>query len=250
MRRLLFWIIPVVFALAGIAIFGSGFTSFVTGNTGEPVDFAPKNTTRVVLPKRIAPVILGDSLARGMGDETGLGIAGRLDEELKKRNAAAQKTTNLAINGARTADLLRQLQSDNVKRILSESNVVVISIGGNDLWGDNNWQNAPPDPEAVMNSVLAHVADIVEIVRKQNATSRIFIVGLYNPFRGSPMGNMLSPLVTRWNSRVMERFASDPNFTVIQTADLFSHRDRLSLDRFHPSGEAYGLIARRIADGL
>ncbi len=42
--------------------------------------------------------------------------------------------------------------------------------------------------------------------------------------------------------------AGDPNVIVVQTADLFQWRDRLSLDRFHPGTEGYVLIARRIAD--
>ena len=37
---------------------------------------------------------------------------------------------------------------------------------------------------------------------------------------------------------------------VVQTADLFTWRDRLSLDRFHPGDEGYTLIARRIADAF
>ena len=251
MRRVIYWFLPTLFALCGIATFATGFSWFVTDNRGTPVDFAPPKTQRAVAPPRvIAPVLIGDSLARGAGDERGLGIGGRLDAELRQRKIAAQKSVNLAVNGARTPDLLRQLDSANVRRILAESNVIVISIGGNDLWGGNDWQNAPPNPEAVMGEVLTRVERIVATVREQNRTARIFIVGLYNPFTGSQMGNMLTPLVARWNGRLMEAFAGDTNLTVVQTSDLFSHKDRLSLDRFHPGGEGYGLIARRIADAL
>jgi lysophospholipase L1-like esterase len=64
------------------------------------------------------------------------------------------------------------------------------------------------------------------------------------------MGKQLSGLVNRWNARLLEHLGDDPDFTLVATADLFSHRDRLALDRFHPGGEGYGLIARRIADGI
>lgn len=250
MRRLVYWIIPLAFSLLGLGIFAAGFGSFVAGRRGEPVDFAPKATRPVVQQKKVAAVVLGDSLARGAGDEAGLGIGGRLDRELKERSIASLPATNIAVNGARTADLLRQLDSANVRRLLAESNVIIISIGGNDLWGDNDWQSAPPDPEAVMGDVLLRVERIVARVRAENTNGRIFIVGLYNPFRGSPVGDRVSPLVARWNSHLIGAFANDANIEIVQTADLFSHRDRLSLDRFHPNGEAYGLIARRIADAL
>ena len=76
------------------------------------------------------------------------------------------------------------------------------------------------------------------------------MIGLYNPFAATPGGPFLSALVNRWNGKLLERFGSDPNLTIVPTADLFSHHDRLSLDRFHPSDEGYALIAQRIAESM
>jgi len=196
----------------------------------------------------IVPIILGDSLARGTGDESGLGIGGRFVDELRRRHITSKNIVNLAINGARTGDLLQQLQSPNVRTLLAESNVVIVSIGGNDLWGDN-WRNAaPPDPELIMGHVLEMIRRAVDAIRAANPSARVFVIGLYNPFVTTPMGKMLTPFVNEWNARLVEQFAKDPNLVVVQTADLFNWRDRLSLDRFHPGDEGYTLIARRIAD--
>ncbi len=227
--------------------FGAGFYSFLRGHTGTLVDFLPRRPPALQTPQQtIAPIILGDSLARGAGDETGLGIGGRLDQELRQRNVPAKRTVNIGISGARTVDLINQLESRNVRTLLAQANVVIVSIGGNDLWGGTDWRNAPPqNPEAVMDAVLGRIERIVKIVREANPRARIFLIGLYSPF-----GPQLVPLVMRWNAREVERFSGDPNVTVVQTADLFSHHDRLSVDRFHPSKEGYELIARRIADAL
>jgi lysophospholipase L1-like esterase len=198
----------------------------------------------------IAPIILGDSLARGTGDEAGLGIGGRLVDELRRKHIQTGNIVNLAINGARTGDLLQQLQSHNVRVLLGEANVIIVSIGGNDLWGDN-WRNAvPANPESTMDAVLGRVASAVKSIREASPSARIFVVGLYNPFVAAPMGKMLTPFVNEWNGKLIERFARDPNVVVVQTTDLFEWRDRLSLDRFHPADEGYALIARRIADGF
>ena len=248
-RRFLFWYLPLIASLVASAVFAYGFVSYLRGDTGTPVEIAarlPVPATTTAPRAQLAPIILGDSLARGAGDERGFGIAGRLDQELKRRGIPATRTYNLGVNGARTADLLRQIDSSNVQTLLKQSNVIVISIGGNDLWGGSDWRQAPPaDPEKAMSDVLDRIASVVERVRATNPKARIFFVGLY-----SPMGRALSPYVSRWNARMLERFGNDPEFTVVQTADLFSHRDRLALDRFHPSGEGYELIARRIADSL
>lgn len=252
MRRFLFWHLPISAAVVATSVFAYGFVSYIAGDRGTPVDFLPRAEANAPAPRTtFAPIILGDSLARGAGDQSGLGIGGRLDAELKRRNMPARRTYNVAVNGARTNDLLQVLDRPNVQQLLRESNVIIVSIGGNDLWGGNDWRNAaPPDPDAVMGDVLSRIETAIEKIRAANPKGRIFFVGLYNPFLSTPQGRMLSPLVNRWNARLLEHFGNDPEFTLVQTSDLFTHRDRLALDRFHPSGEGYELVARRIADGL
>jgi lysophospholipase L1-like esterase len=251
MRRFLTWYLPTAAAILAASTFGFGFYEFLRGETGTPVNGQAAAITAKPQTLAISAVVLGDSLARGTGDEAGLGIGGRLSDELKRRQIPNRPVVNLAVNGARTGDLLKVLDSRNVRTIIAESNVVIISIGGNDLWGDTQIRSAAPkNPEAVMDAVLANIEKSVAIVREANPTARIFLIGLYNPFVTTPFGGTLSPLVTRWNARVAERFAGDLNFTVVQTSDLFAHHDRLSADRFHPGGEGYTLIARRIADSL
>ena len=252
---MIYWWLPLLAAIAAATAFGAGFYSFLTGSTGKPVDalVEARATSAAPAPSvSISPIILGDSLARGAGDTTGLGIGGRLDDELRRRKIKATRTVNVAVSGARTPDLLRQLESANVQRLLAEANVIVISIGGNDLWGGGEFRgNAPPpNPESIMDEVLGRIDEVVKNVRAKNPRARIFFVGLYNPFRSGPGGPMLTSMVNRWNARLAERFAADPNFVVVQTADIFSHHDRLSVDRFHPGDEAYATIARRIADAI
>lgn len=253
MRRFWFWYLPLTASLIAVAFFAWGFVAYLRGDTGEAVDFVPTRaapTTTAAAPP-VAPLIVGDSLARGAGDESGLGIPGRLDQELRRRGTRAKRTLNLGINGARTQDLLRQLDGQNVQSLLREANVIILSIGGNDLWGGHDWRTAaPPSPDAAMDDVLRHIETVIRRIREINPRARIFFVGLYNPFTTTPFGAQLTMFVNRWNARVLQRFATDANFTLVPTSDLFSHRDRLALDRFHPSGEGYALIARRIADAM
>ena len=251
MRRLLYWYVPAGAALISAAVFAHGFYSFARGETGTAVDIAPSRRAAAAPPAgTIAPIILGDSLAKGTGDETGLGIGGRLVDDLRQRKFKTNNIVNLAVNGARTGDLLQELQGHNVRVLLAESNVIIVSIGGNDLWGDN-FRNAPPrDPEKILDSVLDQIGRAVAEIRDANPRARIFVIGLYNPFISTPMGGLLTPLVNEWNAKLIERFARDSNLVIVQTADLFRWRDRLSADRFHPGDEGYALIARRIADAF
>ncbi|HEX7706998.1 MAG TPA: GDSL-type esterase/lipase family protein [Thermoanaerobaculia bacterium] len=253
-RRFFFWILPFTASLIAVLLFGYGFVSYLRGETGTPVDFLPSPGTEASAPasEAVAAIILGDSLARGTGDPTGLGIAGRLDAELGRRGiGSARRTYNFAVSGARTPDLLSLLDRENIRTMMRESNVIIVSIGGNDLWGGSGWRDeAPPDPDSVMNEVMSEIEKTLQEIRETSPKSRIFFIGLYNPFVSTPMGGEMTAAVSRWNSRLLEQFGDDPDFTLVHTSDLFSHRDRLALDRFHPSGEGYELIARRIADGL
>jgi lysophospholipase L1-like esterase len=251
-RRFLVWYLPLAAAIVAAILFGAGFYSFLRGDIGSSVSIASPSRVSVSAPRQqVAPIILGDSLGRGTGDETGLGIGGRLVDELRKRNVPAKNIVNIAVNGARTRDLIEQLDSHNVQTLIAQSNVIIVSIGGNDLWSDNNWRNAPPrNPEAVMKDVLDRVEESVTILRRANPTARIFVIGLYNPFISTPFGKLLTPFVNRWNVLLAERFSNDPNLVIVQTSDIFAYRDRLSFDRFHPNDEGYSLIARRIADAI
>jgi lysophospholipase L1-like esterase len=254
MRRFFLWYLPLIVALAASVVFGAGFYSFVRGDIGTPVNLTQPSmppVRPVTSSNTLSPIILGDSLARGTGDTAGLGIGGRLDQELRKRGVHANRTINIAVNGAKTNDLLQQIASHNVQTILAQSNVIIISIGGNDLWGGSDMRNARPvNPQGTMNGVLERFVSVVSKVRAVNPTARIFIIGLYNPFATTPFGRALTPLVSQWNAKLIDRFSGDVNLVVVQTSDLFVAHDRLSFDRFHPGDEGYALIARRIADAI
>lgn len=252
MRRFFYWHLPLVFALVATALFVAGFYSFVRGDTGEPVDVAPRPAAAAAAPQSIVtPIIIGDSLARGTGDRAGLGIGGRLDQEMRRRNIRAKRTVNIAVNGARTADLLRELDVRNVQTLLAQSNVIIVSIGGNDLLGGTDWRNAPPsDPNAIMTHVLDRVESVVRKIRGFNPRARIFVVGLYNPYANAPAGHIVTAMVNRWNAKLIDRMSNDPGVFVIQTNDIFANHNRLAIDGFHPGDEGYELIARRIADAI
>lgn len=256
MRRTLLWYLPLGVALCAAIAFGGGFYSFVRGDLGAPVstDAPPARAAAAAATaprEEVAPIIVGDSVARGTGDSAGLGIGGRVVDELRRRGTKSRNIVNIGINGARTRDLIQQLASPNVQTLLGESNVVIVSIGGNDLWADHDWRTAPPsNPEAVMTDVADRVEQIVRTVRRASPGARVFVIGLYNPFTSQPFGKMLTPFVNRWNSMLVERFALEPRVVVVQTSDIFAFHDRLSDDRFHPGDQGYELIARRIADAI
>ena len=183
-------------------------------------------------------VIVGDSVARGAGDESGLGIGGYL---------RGVSVANVGIDGARTFTVLRHLRSRGVRDAVRGADAVVVSIGGNDLFGDTRarlWSTFAPSVSMWRASL--RVRRVVSAIRRENANARIYLIGLYNPYRAK----WLDPHIARWDARLIAMFAETRGVTVIRVADVLAGAGMLSpIDRFHPSAKGYRRIAERVAGG-
>lgn len=178
--------------------------------------------------------VLGDSVAHGAGDEARRGgFAGRLG------------ATNLGVNGARTGVVLDLLRQADVRNAVRDADLVVVSIGGNDLYGDTLARLATiAAPSLVMEHTLDRIAAIVDRIHDANPAARVILLGLYDPYR-TPY---LDEQVARWDARLIARFAHDRAVDVVRIADLFAYTARLSpLDHFHPGAAGYEQIAARVA---
>jgi len=184
--------------------------------------------------------VLGDSVAHGAGDESGRGIAGHLDALLGGKHAVQ----NLGINGARTWHVLRLLHEGAARATLAACDAVVISIGGNDLYGDSLARlGTLLAPSFAMDRAIGRIAAIVATIHGLNPSARVFLLGLYDPYR-TPF---LDEPVAHWDARLIERFARDRAVDVVRIADVV----QLSpLDHFHPGAAGYAAIAARVAPAL
>lgn len=200
----------------------------------------PRDTVRVVT--------LGDSLAYGAGDEGDGGIAGRLGRQLEARGFESAEVTNLGVNGARTTDLLVRLEMPRVRSAVTEADVIVLSIGANDLF------RTPADRESTLRApfivaqqILGRIVGIVAELHRINPDARIMILGGYNPAPGHSYAAMVNQYLELWDAKLITTFEDDPRVAIITLADIV-RQERLSrYDSFHPGGEAYELAAERIA---
>ena len=140
------------------------------------------------------------------------------------------------------------LRRPAVRDAIRRADAVIVSIGGNDLYGDSRARlTSLLAPTLAMELTLDRIATLVKRIRGINGSARIFLLGVYNPYRAAPLDRH----VATWTSKLFARFADQKNVTIVPIADLFAHRARLSpIDRFHPNAEAYGIIARRIVESL
>src|SRR5262245_33010210 len=117
-RGILWWLPALVAAGAGI-LFLAGFWLGLRGTLGEPLGDAPPAPVAarpIARPAgEVLLLVIGDSLAKGTGDESGRGFAGDVLDAFRKRRATT--LSNLAVNGAESADVLAVVATPNVRTI-------------------------------------------------------------------------------------------------------------------------------------
>lgn len=204
---------------------------------------------------KIRMAVIGDSLARGTGDDEGLGFIRRTANLLQQQGHDVQVLNNLGVNGLRTDALLKKLDEQGVRYVLQQANFILLSIGANDLFqgGQVLQGQDPPTPEKlaeVLPETSKRLQDILKKVKEINPQAQISYVGLYNPF--GDVKELKVPgntVVAAWNDAALEILNQEDRMSLVPTFDIFQNHlgEYLSSDHFHPNGDGYQAIAVRIA---
>jgi len=205
-------------------------------------------------------VAIGDSLTKGTGDETGKGYIGYLKDKLAETTGnEVHVLNNLAVNGYRTDQLLLDLTKASVADSLGRADIIVFTIGGNDLFryvreelditsaeiSGEDLRKSIPEPSLRLEEILKRLQEI-------NSRAVIVYVGLFNPFLDLDPSRETSVAIAEWNAKAAAYAHAYPNVVLVPTADLFERNllEYLYSDHFHPNTAGYERIAERIAQAL
>ncbi|MDA1849476.1 MULTISPECIES: SGNH/GDSL hydrolase family protein [Bacillus] len=248
----------LLITIASFCLFAYGFVSGVNDVLNPRASNLIKKTDVVAKEKKktgtLQIVSLGDSLTRGVGDKEGIGYIGRMKEDLQKDYKQKVALTNLAVSGAKMPDLLKQIESNGAQYSIKQADVIVLTIGGNDLFpgweslGKVDLETYRPDTETFQNEAKK----IIEEIRKLNTDSPIFWLGLYNPFEDVEDLKGSSNIVVDWNASLEKLAINNKNVYITPTFDLFQNRgkDLLYSDHFHPNEVGYTYMADRLVQNV
>lgn len=201
--------------------------------------------------EQIQLIGLGDSLTVGIGDERNLdGYFGRLISYLKENNCTIS-SKNFSIKGYKTDDLLEQLTEENVREAIKQTDVIIFTIGGNDLVSVLKEVTLSLQFDLIEKAQKSYANNIEKVlteIREINKDAEIYYIGLYNPITDIFGNEHISSLVTKWNKISEEKVQNINGAHFIAIDNLFKHEPSrfLSNDKFHPNDLGYEVIMQRV----
>ncbi|MCR2823607.1 SGNH/GDSL hydrolase family protein [Lederbergia panacisoli] len=227
----------------------------ITEKLTEKVREAIKGTISL-FKKDLRIVSIGDSLTEGIGDQTeSSGYVGILNHTFED-NQLNISIENYGKKGNRTDQLLKRLDQDDVASSIKKADVMLITIGGNDVMKvvKDNFLNLTTEPfNREREEFKERLRAIFHKTKELNPDAHIYLIGFYNPFEQyfSNIGE-LGMIMTNWNEAgkaVTEEFE---HVSYIPTADLFvpSDTELLADDHFHPNTTGYKRMAQRILEEI
>jgi lysophospholipase L1-like esterase len=210
-----------------------------------PADFIPRNLTVLAA---------GDSLTQGVGDSTSNGgYLPYLKTMLEKEKGIEEiDYYNYGVKGNRTTQLIQRLKTQEMRTLLKQTDLVILTIGGNDIMKvvKDHFANLELTLFMKEKEVFRdNLTEIFEIIVEENPNASIVLVGLYNPF-SKWFSNIkeMDQIVAEWNKAGQAVVTNYPNAYFVGIEDLFinSHENLLYTDNFHPNDKGYEYIAQRL----
>jgi lysophospholipase L1-like esterase len=211
------------------------------------------------IPKDLKVVSIGDSLTQGVGDSTKSGgyipyLQTQLESLKSIKNA---EFTNYGVRGNRTDQLLKRLNKEEIKESIDEADLVIITIGGNDVmktFKENISNLTIKAFEGAMVDYEKRLHNIIQKIQSYNPDAGIVLIGIYNPFSTwfSDIKE-LNQIIVEWNtiSRKVIGEYNQTEFVGVQNMFLNSEKNLLfEEDYFHPNDLGYKLMANRMFEIL
>ncbi|MCC3357101.1 GDSL-type esterase/lipase family protein [Bacillus sp. REN16] len=239
-----------------------------SGGTPVTTGIATSNHNTGLTPKREIPddfiprelhiASIGDSLTKGVGDETKQGgytslLEGKL---LGEKDVKSVTLENFGVKGHKTSDLLKRLQNEDVQEGIAGADIIIITIGGNDIMKivkENLFDLSLNVFQKEQEKYEVRLRKVLENIRNNNSDAEIVLVGLYNPFGWFiDLSTEINTIVDNWNEGSKNILSEFDHTKFVEVDDVFSQTsdNLLSEDEFHPNAKGYEIMSKRIFEAI
>src|SRR5699024_9351945 len=207
--------------------------------------------------KDVTVVAVGDSLTKGKGDPKRDGYVGYVQDHLRENSSIGEVTVyNYGIVGDTTDDLIEKLQDQNVLDHISDADLIMFTVGGNDMMNvvKNHFLNLTIDLfQEKRQHYQENLKQILNKLRDHNDTAQIVYVGVFNPFSVYfPDIEETGQIIDNWDEAGENAAKQFDHTEFISISDLFENKTKrlISDDHFHPNAQGYQLIGGRILEHI
>lgn len=202
---------------------------------------------------------IGDSLTKGVGDETKNGgyrsfLLNQMKMELGVDDIAIH---DYGKKGLTSSGLVKNVQKPEVKELIATADVIVITIGGNDIMTvakENFMHLQLTHFQDEMNQYEENVRAVLDYIRSNNEVADIYLVGLYNPFQKWFQDiKEFDEIMLQWNNKSRQITESYDDVYFVEIANLFMNDTENLIyeeDFFHPNHRGYELMGEAIFEEL
>ena len=257
------WYTILTIASVGFIVLAIGFYQAIMITTAansqpKPTAEVPQTTPdSMKLPSKNANsfkvLLLGDSIAKGTGDEKSKGFAGYLPDNFKNSTSKNILVENAGIDGLESIGLLEELQNQKLDKTMTDSDFILVSIGGNDVRSILSLNDLAKEDQfkVRLDSYLANLKLSMKAIRKANPNSIIICLGLYNPYEKANSFEDIR-LLNTWNYDTQQLVEEDAKGIFIPTSDLmkFNLARYIAKDGLHPNSAGYQAISNRISKSV
>ena len=210
---------------------------------------------KILQAETIYYLALGDSLTRGIGDETNqYGFTSILAKEMQKSpNVLSVELDNRGKNGRRSYQMIKLVKSGHYDEELKKASFITITLGGNDVMKIVKKDLFNLKVSMFTKELPLFVERYNEIIRliREKTDVPIVLVGFYNPL--SIITNQATPfesIIKEWNGEIEKISKSEQNICFVPIEDLFSSNVDMvyHTDFFHPNANGYNVMAERMME--
>lgn len=192
-------------------------------------------------------------VAKGTGDEKSKGFSGYLPEYFKNNTSKEIIVDNAGIDGLESLGLLEQLQSQRLEKLIADSDILLVSIGGNDIRSILSMNDLAKEDQfkVRLDSYLGNLKQTMKVLRTTNPNSIVVFLGLYNPYeKASSVED--TRLLNTWNYNTQLLVEEDGKAIFIPTHDLlkFNLGKYIAQDGLHPNSAGYQALSNRISKSV
>ncbi|MGB2992588.1 MAG: GDSL-type esterase/lipase family protein [Paenisporosarcina sp.] len=257
-KQLILVILVSIFILTGCQFDQTNQASQMDLTTRQSLKMESFTLNNMFISEEKILVGLGDSLTQGVGDERKMGgYLGRFATEMESFQGVSKiDLWNEAKRGRRSDQLLKQIQSGEINDSLKKADVIVMTIGGNDIMRIVKQDLFKLRVDAFQNELLLFAKRYGEIlieIRKINPDAPLIILGLYNPFSiVTDEANEFDQILANWNNTINNVAYSDFNSCFVPVNDLFNSNSKMvyHTDFFHPNSKGYEQMTDRVLESL